>query len=77
MPRTTPHRELASLMKAGFRLMPLALGCIGMKNVNTQSASIMVINEAAAISPLVINPACFHVGLMAAQGRAAVGHQAD
>ncbi|WP_417330330.1 hypothetical protein [Halomonas cupida] len=24
-----------------------------------------------------INPACFHVGLMAAQGRAAVGHQAD
>ncbi|WP_417329337.1 hypothetical protein [Halomonas cupida] len=25
----------------------------------------------------VINPACFHVGLMAAQGRAAVGHQAD
>ncbi|WP_170234276.1 hypothetical protein MRB56_13920 [Halomonas cupida] len=51
MPRTTPHRELASLMKAGFRLMPLALGCIGMKNVNTQSASIMVINEAAVISP--------------------------
>ncbi|WP_413616250.1 hypothetical protein MRB56_07575 [Halomonas cupida] len=27
--------------------------------------------------PDVINPACFHVGLMAAQGRAAVGHQAD
>ncbi|WP_143166196.1 hypothetical protein MRB56_07295 [Halomonas cupida] len=26
---------------------------------------------------LVINPACFHVGLIAAQGRAAVGHQAD
>ncbi|WP_417331191.1 hypothetical protein [Halomonas cupida] len=25
----------------------------------------------------VINPACFHVGLMAAHGRAAVGHQAD
>ncbi|WP_417329704.1 hypothetical protein, partial [Halomonas cupida] len=25
----------------------------------------------------VINPACFHVGLMAAQGRAAVGHRAD
>ncbi|WP_413615980.1 hypothetical protein MRB56_04385 [Halomonas cupida] len=24
-----------------------------------------------------INPACFHVGLMAAQERAAVGHQAD
>ncbi|WP_417330105.1 hypothetical protein [Halomonas cupida] len=24
-----------------------------------------------------INPACFHVGLMAAQGRVAVGHQAD
>ncbi|WP_143166380.1 hypothetical protein [Halomonas cupida] len=24
-----------------------------------------------------INPACFHVGLIAAQGRAAVGHQAD
>ncbi|WP_413614734.1 hypothetical protein MRB56_12545 [Halomonas cupida] len=28
-------------------------------------------------SGLVINPACFHVGLMAAQGSAAVGHQAD
>ncbi|WP_417328950.1 hypothetical protein [Halomonas cupida] len=25
----------------------------------------------------VINPACFYVGLMAAQGRAAIGHQAD
>ncbi|WP_143166386.1 hypothetical protein [Halomonas cupida] len=25
----------------------------------------------------VINPTCFHVGLMAAQGRAAVGPQAD
>ncbi|WP_143166355.1 hypothetical protein [Halomonas cupida] len=24
-----------------------------------------------------INPACFHVGLIAAQGRAAVGHQTD
>ncbi|WP_417330732.1 hypothetical protein [Halomonas cupida] len=33
--------------------------------------------SAAQTILLVINPACFHVGLIAAQGRAAVGHQAD
>ncbi|WP_417331285.1 hypothetical protein [Halomonas cupida] len=26
---------------------------------------------------MAINPACFHVGLIVTQGRAAVGHQAD
>ncbi|WP_159438879.1 hypothetical protein MRB56_23785 [Halomonas cupida] len=33
--------------------------------------------SSARHAPPDINPACFHVGLMAAQGRAAVGHQAD
>ncbi|SHM75872.1 hypothetical protein SAMN05660971_03804 [Halomonas cupida] len=34
-------------------------------------------SKQAGSYPQGINPACFHVGLMAAQGRAAVGHQAD
>ncbi|WP_143166270.1 hypothetical protein [Halomonas cupida] len=35
------------------------------------------IDQDALFDCHVINPACFHVGLMAAQGGAAGGHQAD
>ncbi|WP_413614993.1 hypothetical protein MRB56_15470 [Halomonas cupida] len=44
--------------------------------VSTHQPGASYASTPAAATPD-INPACFYAGLMAAQGRAAVGHQAD